>query len=186
MDALIQIGDDQIVAEIIEAVFIVRAVGDVGAIGFGPRAGPEVLQSPVGGVIGRIEDEGGVMLNDAGREAEGMVELTHPLRVPLGQIIVHGNEMRAFSFEGVQIDREGGDESLSLAGFHLGDAAFVQNHAADQLDIEMAHVELAPGHLPADGEGLGENVVESFTGGQSLLELLGLVRQGLVGEGREA
>ena len=62
----------------------------------------------------------------------------------------------------------------------------MENHAADQLHIEMPHVQLAAGHLAADGEGLGQNIVQGLPGLQALLELLGLVREGLIGEWRQA
>jgi hypothetical protein len=36
----------------------------------------------------------------------------------------------------VEIDRQGRDQRLAFTGAHFGDLAFMQNHAADQLDIE--------------------------------------------------
>ena len=43
----------------------------------------------------------------------------------------------------------------------------MENHAADQLHVEMAHVELAAGHLPTDREGLGQDVVKGLAGSQA-------------------
>ena len=67
LHALVQFGDDQIVAKVIEPVFVVRAVRDVGAIGLGSGAGAKMLQPLVGGVVGRVEDKRGIVLNDACR-----------------------------------------------------------------------------------------------------------------------
>ena len=54
----------------------------------------------------------------------------------------------------------GRDEGLALAGLHLGDLALVQDDAAEQLDVEVAHAELAPADLAGRGEHLGQGIVE--------------------------
>ena len=51
--------------------------------------------------------------------------------------------MNATSGKGVQGRGQRGDERFAFAGFHFGDFAVVQHHAADQLHIEMAHVQEA-------------------------------------------
>ena len=40
--------------------------------------------------------------------------------------------------------------------------ALVQDHAADQLHVVVAHAEHAPARLAHDGEGLGQQVVEGL------------------------
>ena len=75
--------DGHVVAEIVEAELIVRAVGDVGSVG----------RSSLGG--------GQVMDDQADGETEEAVDLAHPLRVALGKIIVDGDDVNAFSGEGV-------------------------------------------------------------------------------------
>ncbi|MCG3775497.1 MAG: hypothetical protein JW395_2337 [Nitrospira sp.] len=105
LHALGQIGDNQVVAQVVKAIFIVRPVGDVGAIGFGPRAGAERLEPLVGGLIGRIEEKGGIVLNDADRKSQRVVEHAHPLRIALGKVVVHRDEVHALPFERIQIDR---------------------------------------------------------------------------------
>jgi hypothetical protein len=57
LDALAQVADDQVVAQVIEPVFVVGAVGDLGAIGLMPGAGSQVLQAFVRRFIGRIVPE---------------------------------------------------------------------------------------------------------------------------------
>ena len=71
--------------------------------------------------------------------------------------------MHAASGECVQIRREGGDERLALSGAHLGDPAFVERDAADELDIEVAHLEGAPAGLAHHRERLGEHRLERFS-----------------------
>jgi hypothetical protein len=60
----------------------------------------------------------------------------------------------------------------------------MQDHAADQLDVEMALAERALGSLAAGREGGHENVVQRLAFGELFLEVLragpqGLVRQAL-------
>ncbi len=125
------------------------------------------------------------MLDDADRQAERMVKLSHPLRVAFGQIVVDGDEMGAFALERVQIEGKRGDQCFSFTGFHFSDATLIQDHAADQLDVEVPHVQPAARHLPADGEGLGQNVIERFPRLEALLEILGLIGQPLIGQRRQ-
>ena len=68
--------------------------------------------------------------------------------------------MHALAGERVEVGGERGDQRLALAGPHLGDAALVQHHAADQLDVEMALAERPLGGLAHDGEGLDQQVVQ--------------------------
>ena len=93
-------------------------------------------------------------------EAEELVDLAHPVGVAAGEIVVDGDDMDAFAGQGIEIDGKGRDQRLAFAGLHLGDAAFVENHAADQLDVEMALAEGALGGLADGGEGGSEKIVE--------------------------
>ena len=75
-----------------------------------------------------------------------------------------------------------GDQRLALAGAHFGDLAVVQRHAADQLHVEVAHLQRPLAGLADDGERLGQERVERLAVGDALLELGGLRLQRLVGE----
>ena len=75
------------------------------------------------------------------------------------------------------------DERLALAGPHLGDLAAVQDHAADELHVVVAHAERAPRALAADGERLGQDVVERGAVVELLAELERLALQHGVVEG---
>ena len=72
--------------------------------------------------------------------------------------------MNALARQGVQVNRQGGDQGLALAGFHLGDHATVENHAAHQLDVEMALSERAFSSLTHGRESFGQQVVQGFAG----------------------
>ena len=153
-----------VVAEVVEAELVVGAVGDVAAVG---DLALLVVQ---------------IVLDDADRHAEEAVDASHPLGVAPGEVVVDGDDVDALAFEGVQIRRQRRDQRLALAGLHLGDPAAVQHDAADELDVEMAHVEHAPAGLANDGEGLGQQVLERRAVREPLPELGGPGAELLVGK----
>ena len=155
-----------VVAQVVEAELAVGAVGDVA----------EVLLAALGGVHG--------VLDAAHGEAEVLVEVAHPGRVAAGEVVVHRDELHVLPGESVEVEREGGDERLALAGLHLRDLALMEDNAADELAVERHHVpcERVPAHLGGgakemsacvlhEREGLGEDVVERFAAGHARLEL---------------
>ena len=107
-----------------------------------------------------VEEEGALVLDDADRQAQAVEDRAHPLRVALGQVVVDRDDVHAAPGHGVERGGERRDERLALAGLHLGDLALVQHDAADQLDVEMAHAQLAPADLAGRGEDLRQRVVE--------------------------
>ncbi len=84
-----------VIAQIIEAVLVVGAVGDVAGIG--------------GLALAVIK----AMHDDADREAEEAVDAPHPFRVAAGEVIVHRNDMHALAGKRVEIDRQGRDQRLA-------------------------------------------------------------------------
>ena len=100
------------------------------------------------------------MTRNLNLEAEEAVDLAHPLGVALGEIVVHGDDMHALAGQRVQIGRQRGDQRLAFAGLHFGDAALVEDHAADELHVEVAHAERPHARLADEGEGLRHEVVE--------------------------
>ena len=87
-----------VVAQIVEAELVVRAVGDVGGVGCGALA-----------VVEAVHD-------DADGEAEEAVDLAHPLRVAAGEVVVDGDDVHALAGERVEVGRQGRDERLAFAG----------------------------------------------------------------------
>ncbi len=83
------------------------------------------------------------MHDHAHRQAEHLVDRAHPLGVAAGQVIVDGDDVHAAAGQGIQVGGQRGDQRFAFAGFHFGDFAFVQDDAADQLHVEMAHAERA-------------------------------------------
>ena len=140
-----------VVAQIIKAEFVIRAVGDVGGIG---SLALEVIH---------------VVLNTANLEAEEAMNLTHPFGVARGEIIVDGDDVDAASRQRVEVSRQGRDQRLAFTGAHLCDFAFVQYQTADQLHVEVTHAGGSDAGFAHGGESLGQNLVQNL-----LLETLPL------------
>jgi hypothetical protein len=153
-----------VVAQIVEAEFVVGAVGHVAFIG---RL-----------ALGIVEP----MDDDADGEAEELVDLPHPFGIALGEIIVDRDHMDAAAGERIEIDRQRRHERLAFAGLHLGDAALVQHHAADQLHIEMALAERAFAGLAHGRKGRNQEIVEVLAGGEFFAEGFGARAQFFVRE----
>ena len=141
-----------VVAKVVESEFVVGAVGDVRRVG---HLAFRVVQ---------------VVLDHADRHAQKAVDPPHPLGVAAGQVVVDRDDVHALAFESVEIRRKRGDQRLAFAGLHLGDLALVQHGAANELDVEVPHVQHAAARLAHDGEGLGHEVVERLAPGQPLAE----------------
>ena len=112
-----------IVAEVVEAEFVVRPVGDVRAVRRAALVFVEIVH------------------DHADAQSQRAVQRAHPFRVAARQVIVDRNDMHAASRQRIQHGGKRRDERFAFARLHFGDFAFVQNDAADELHIEMTHVQ---------------------------------------------
>ena len=156
-----------VVAQIVEAEFVVGAIGDVGGVGLAALV-----------VVEAVND-------DADGHAEKFVDLAHPLGVAAGEVVIDRDDVNALSGKRVQINRGGGDQRLALAGAHLGDRAFVQHEPADELDIEVALLEGSLGGFAHGGESGRDQIIERLASLELGPELIRLGAQLLVGQRRE-
>ena len=148
--------DAHIVPKIIEPEFVVRAVSDVRTVRLLP-----FLR--------------GKAVNDATDcHPEETVDLAHPLCVTLCQIIVDRDDVNALALQRIQVRRKRGDKRLALARLHLCNTALMQNHAAQQLYVKVAHPDGTLACFPHDGKGFAEKIVQRFAAAQSLPKPFGL------------
>ncbi len=171
---LVELGD-HVVAEVVEAEFVVRAVGDVGRVGLDPRAWPQVQQSLVRGRVARLEDVRSVVGDDPDRKAEEAVDRAHPLGVAAGQVVVDRDDVNASAGQAVERGGEGRGHGLAFAGAHLRDPALVQDDAADELDVEVPHPQGSDHGFACRGEDLRQGPVHG------LLELVLLALAAVAG-----
>ena len=145
---------DHVVTQVVEPELVVGTVGDVGGVGLASRARPQVDQPLVVRGVARLEHVRRVVGDDPDREAQEVVDGPHPLGVAAGQVVVDGDEVDAPAGQAVQRCGQRRDQRLAFARPHLGDAALVQDDAADQLDVEVAHLEGPPHRLAGRREDL--------------------------------
>ena len=72
--------------------------------------------------------------------------------------------MDAVAAEGVETGGKRRHERLALAGAHFRDATFVEHQAADDLHVEVAHLEGPPPGLAHDRERFGDQGFERLSG----------------------
>ncbi len=95
MAALHHLGlvDGHVVAQVVKAHLVVRAVGDVGRIGLLALGARHVVH------------------NQADAQAKEAVDLAHPLAVTAGEIIVDGDDVHALAGQRVEV---GGQVATSV------------------------------------------------------------------------
>jgi hypothetical protein len=153
-----------VVAQVVEAVFVVGAVGDVAAVGALLFLARHLRQV------------------DTHRQAQEVIKPAHPLGVAAGEVVVHGDHVHAVARQRIQIHRQRGGQRLAFAGAHFGDLSVVKRHAAEQLHVEMAHLHDALGALAHGGKSFGQQGIEGFALGDAVLELQRLGAQPIVAE----
>ncbi len=143
-----------VVAQVVEAELVVRAVGDVGVVLLAALRRRHVRQDA------------------ADLQAEELVHPAHQLGVALGEVVVHRDQVDALAGQRVQVRGQRADEGLALTGLHLGDVAEVQRRATHDLDVVVALAEDALGGLADGREGLGQQVVQALAVLEALLVLV--------------
>ena len=144
--ALGDLAAHQPVLEEVEAEILGRAVGDVAGIRLAPRV------------------EIHLRLHDAHRQPEHLVDRLHPLGVALGKVVVDRGQMGAPAGQGVEHQRQRGDERLSLARLHLDDRPVHERHAGEQLHVVMSHADRPPAGLAGGGKRFDEQRIDRLTG----------------------
>ena len=145
-----------IVAQIVEAEFVVGRIGDVGGIG-----GAALILADVGH-------------DDAGGQPQEAIDLPHPVAVAAGEIVVDGDDMDALALQRVEVGGERRHQRLALTRAHFGDLAAMQHDAAHHLHVEMPHAQHPDGGFAHRGEGFGQQIVQRLARRQPLAELDGL------------
>ncbi len=157
-------GIAHIISQVIKPELIIRAVCNIASIGLFPCV---IVQ---------------VMNYDAHGEAKKFIDGPHPLGIPLSEVIVDGYDVDAEPCQRVEVYRKGCHKRLAFACGHLGDLPFVENDAADKLDVKMAHIDSPPRCFADDGECLRQNGIEIFSLREPFLKVRRFRTQFIVGE----
>ena len=102
------------------------------------------------------------MINDGHRETKRIVDLPHPRSVTTRKIIVYSDDVNTFTRECIEICGQSCNQGLTFTGFHLGNTARVEDHASDQLHIEMTLTECATRCFTNDRKSFGQNTGKHF------------------------
>ena len=139
-----------VVAQVVKAILVVSAVGDVG---------------PVGSLLFFARHVGQI---DADRQPQKVVKLAHPLGISISEVVIYRHHMHALAGQGIQVHRQGGGQGLAFAGAHFGDFSVMQRHAAEQLHIEMAHLHDPLGALAHHRKSLRQQIIQCGALGHAL------------------
>ena len=135
---------DHIIPKIVKAEFIISAVSYIRGVG---------LFS-----FGRAH----VVLYNAHRKPEKLINGPHPHPVALCQVIVNRNDMHALAGKGVETRGKRCDQRFALAGGHFRDFPFVHDNSSYELHVKMPHAYCSFSHLPHNSERLGQDIFEYF------------------------
>ena len=148
--------DHHIVTQIVKSQFIVGHIGNITAICFLPLLRRHAVQ------------------HHAHSQSQKLMDLAHPLRITLGQIIIDRHHMYALAFQGVQISRQQKGLGLTFAGLHLGNTALMHDYTANQLHSVVFRLQHSASCLSHQSICLGQNIVQGLAVFQPPLELLRL------------
>ncbi len=156
--------DGHIVPQVIETQLVIGYISNIAGIGLLALLGRHA-----------VED------NTDGHSHE-TVDLTHPLRVTLCQIIVDCDDVDAAALQSIEVGRHGRDQRLTFTGAHFGDTALMKNDAADQLYAERFHIECAARSFADCRIGFDQKIIQRLALLISFPEFFGFSAKFLIGE----
>ena len=101
----------------------------------------------------------------------------HPAGVPLGQVVVHRDDVDALAGEAVEVRGGNAGQGFPFAGLHLRDPPLVEDDGAHELHVEDPLSELPARRLAHQGVCLGEKGIDPLSAAEALAELRGLLRE---------
>ena len=83
-----------------------------------------------------------------------MVELAHPLGIAPSQVVIDRHNVHATSRQRVEISRESRDQGLTLPGTHFSNLALMKHDPANELHVEVTHLQYPAPRLPDGSESI--------------------------------
>ena len=109
--------------------------------------------------------------------SEKFVYSSHPLAVTLCKVVVDGYNVNALARECIEVCGKRCDLSFTLARFHFGDPALVDNDTTDELNVVVACSEHSRRRLANCRKRIGKDIVERFAFFKSSLQNVRLLTQ---------
>ena len=91
-----------------------------------------------------------------------LIDRPHPIGVAAGEVVVDGRQVASPAQQAVQVHRQRGGQRLSFARLHLDDRAVEHGDAAEQLHVEVPHVDGAARGLADQGIALDQQPRQRF------------------------
>ena len=114
-----------VVTQVVEAELIICTVRNICQIG-----------------LAALFRVGFVLVDAIHGQSMKFIQQSHPLGVTFGQVVVHGNHMHAFAWQGVEVNGQCSHKGFTFTRCHLGNLALMQHRTADELNLVVAHVPL--------------------------------------------
>ena len=143
---LILLREGHVIAEVVEAKFVIGAVGDVGEVG-------RPLFRPI---LARTHDAHG--------QAQRLVHRGHPGRIPLREVVVYGHDVNAAPRQRIEVDSQGRHQGFSFPGAHFRNAPLMEGHSAHELYVKVAKPQGSARGFPRCRKGLRKDGVEGLPG----------------------
>ncbi len=169
----------QVITQEVKTEFVVGAICDIRRVSPGARHQAQLVQLFARVPRCQIHQESalGVIraaghLQHAHAQTQQVINGRHPARVAPCQVVVHRHQVRAFTAERVEVERQSGHQRLALTGAHLGDLAAVQHHTPNQLHVIMTQAGGALAGLADRGKCLRQDLIQGFTVPQAPAEFI--------------
>ena len=153
-DGIVQTAQNQLILVDRHVItqLVVGHIGDIAAIGLLSLLGAHAIQ------------------NNAYRQSHEGIDLSHPLRVTLRQIVIDSNNVNALAFQCIQINRQRSYQSLTFTGLHLRDSSLMKNDTTDQLNPERLHIQCSLRTLTDCRKGFRKKIIQRLAFTQALAE----------------
>ena len=151
---------DHVVAQVVEAELVIRAVGDVRGVRLTTGDWAKACGALLAAMEIGIKDVRRVMGDDAEREAEEGEERTHPLRVASREVVVDCDHVDASAGERIDGGGERADKRLPFTSAHLRNLPLMQNDRTQDLHVVWAQLDRSSGRFASRSENFWKRFVE--------------------------
>ena len=159
---LVRLSHDHIVAQKVEAEFVVGAVGYIALIRFS------------------LFFDAHLRHDDADGKSQKLVEFAHPRRVTRCEVVVDRDDVNALARERVEVCGKRCDKRLAFARTHFRDTSLMKRDAADKLNVEVTHTQHSLARFSHHRVCVGKNMVERFAVCEPLFEHVRLTYERIV------
>ncbi len=109
-------------------------------------------------------------LDDPHGHPQRRIQWSHQFRIATSQVIVDCRQMSSLTLECGQIHRQGCRERFAFAGLHLDNGSMMNGRSAQNLHVEVSHVQLAPPRLAYKGKCFDKQLIKWFSAADAVAQ----------------